>query len=167
MDEQEVVTAEQQEVQTEEVKEEKNFTQDQVNSLLAKEKAKLERRYTKELEEVKKLSTMKEDEQANYLQKQKEEELTQKEQELLKRELVANAKEILTDRGLPHELHKVLNYTDEDSVAESIETLEKAIQKTVELKVAERLKGNAPVGTKASNTRTSLQDEVFKNMGIK
>ena len=127
-----------------EKKEEKLFTQEDVNKIvqdrLAKEKAKNE----KAQEEAKKLAKMNADEKAKYELEKKEADFARREAELNKRELTATAKDILAEKGLPHNLHTILNYESADTVNESIKVVEKAIQKAVEKAVEERLKGNAP-----------------------
>lgn len=133
------------EVESKDTKEvEKTFTQEEVNKIvqdrLAKEKVKNE----KAQEEAKKLAKMNADEKAKYELEKKEAEFAKREAELNKRELTATAKDILAEKGLPQELHSILNYESADSVNESIKVVEKAIQKAVEKAVEDRLKGSTP-----------------------
>ena len=78
---------------------EKTFTQDEVNRIigerLAKEKTKGEADFGK------------------------------REQELLQREMAVRAKEVLAERGLPKDLAEVLKYSDEESLINAIEQIQK------------------------------------------
>ena len=77
--------------------------------------------------------------------KQKEEELKKRETELVKRELTAEAKEILSEKGLNPSLASVLSYTDAESCKASIDVLADAISEEVQRQVENKLKGNAPI----------------------
>lgn len=57
---------------------------------------------------------------------------------------MAEAKNNLSDEGLPVELAEVLNYTDADACKKSMETVKKAFQTAVEKAVDEKLKGGKP-----------------------
>ena len=70
--------------------------------------------------------------------------LAKREAEITRRELTAEAKSILSERGLSTELHSLLNYESAETVQESIKVLESAIQKATEKAVEDRLKGTAP-----------------------
>lgn len=141
-----------------EKKEEKLFTQEDVNKIvqdrLAKEKAKNE----KVQEEAKKLAKMNAEEKLKYEQEQREKQFAERERAIEVRELTAQAKEILSEKNLPLDLHTILNYQDADTVSESIKIVEKAIQLAVENKVEERLKGHAP------KVNTSTTKSAFERM---
>lgn len=146
-------------------KESKTFTQEDVNKIIAKEKAKLEKRFQHDLAEKEKVAQMDEKEKAKYTQDKQAYALAEKEKELAKRELAVEAKTLLADKGLPTELYRILAYENEEALKESIETVETTIQKAVEQAVAERLKGSAPRKAPATQA-TSLQEEIRKAMGL-
>ena len=84
------------------------------------------------------------EEKAKYELDKANETLAKREAEITRRELTAEAKSILSERGLSTELHSLLNYESAETVQESIKVLETAIQKATEKAVEERLKGNTP-----------------------
>lgn len=140
----EVVVNEKNEPTAEEQQEEKKFTQDELNSIIAREKNKWEKKAKEEQEEAKKKAKMSAEEKANFEFNQKNEKLQEREREIVKRELTATAKEILADKKLPTDLHSILNYEDEEVMKESIEVIEKAINTAVDKMVSEKLKGSTP-----------------------
>ena len=91
--------------------------------------------------EAEKLSKMTKDERQEYLQKQANQKLLDREAAITKRELKAEAKNTLTEKGLPIELADVLVYSDADACSTSIDAVEKAFQKAVQAGVEERIKG--------------------------
>lgn len=123
---------------------EKTFTQEEVNKIIADRLAREKEKAEKKQEEAKKLAKMNAEEKAKYELEKRESEIAKREAELNVRELTAEAKDILVDKGLPTDLHTLINYENADTVKESIDVIEKSIQKAVELAVSERLKGNAP-----------------------
>ena len=96
------------------------------------------------LSEAEKLSRMNKEEKEQYLRQKKEKELSDREAEITRKELQAEAKNTLSEEGLPIELSEVLNYTDADACKSSMETVKKAFQKAVEAAVEEKLKGGKP-----------------------
>lgn len=127
-----------------EQEQEKKFTQDELNSIIAKEKNKWEKKAESDKEEAKKLARMNAEEKAKYELDKANETLAKREAEITRRELTAEAKSILSERGLSTELHSLLNYESAETVQESIKVLESAIQKATEKAVEDRLKGTAP-----------------------
>lgn len=75
---------------------------------------------------------MTKEEKAQYMQNKKEKELSDREAAVTRSELMAEAKNNLSDEGLPVELAEVLNYTDADACKKSMETVKKAFQTAVE-----------------------------------
>ena len=84
------------------------------------------------------------EEKAKYEIEKAQSELKKREEEVTRRELTAEAKSILSERGLSTDLFSLLNYESAETVQESIKVLETAIQKATEKAVEDRLKGNAP-----------------------
>ena len=74
--------------------------------------------------------------------------------------LTAEAKSILSERGLSTELHSLLNYESAETVQESIKVLESAIQKATEKAVEDRLKGNIPKKEVLPQTQITGFDKV-------
>lgn len=94
--------------------------------------------------EAEKLAKMNKEEKAQYMQQKKEKELEDRETAIVRKELMAEAKNTLAEKKLPTELADVLNYTDADACKKSIEAVETAFQKAVEVAVEEKLKGGNP-----------------------
>lgn len=147
MDNENVEVVEKQEeasTQEKQATETKTFTQEELNAILAKEKGKWEKKAEADKEEAKKLAKMNAEEKAKYESEKREADLARREAEINKRELTAEAKSILSEKGLPLELHELLNYETAETVKSSIDTIEKALQLAVEKAVEERMKGTAP-----------------------
>lgn len=111
------------------------------------------------LSEAEKLSRMNKEEKEQYLRQKKEKELSDREAEITRKELQAEAKNTLSEEGLPIELSEVLNYTDADACKSSMETVKKAFQKAVEAAVEEKLKGGKPP-KKAEGSADELEQQV-------
>lgn len=94
--------------------------------------------------EAEKLAKMTAAEKAEYLQAKKTKELADREASITKRELMAEAKNTLTEKGLPVGLAEILNYADADSCKKSLEAVETAFQTAVQAAVEEKLKGGKP-----------------------
>ena len=117
------------------------------------------------LSEAEKLAKMTKEEKAQYMQKKKEKELSDREAAVTRSELMAEAKNNLSDEGLPVELAEVLNYTDADVCKKSMETVKKAFQTAVEKAVDEKLKGGKPPKkAPETNTQEALEKQVYNAM---
>ena len=117
------------------------------------------------LSEAEKLAKMTKEEKAQYMQKKKEKELSDREAAITRSELMAEAKNNLSDEGLPVELAEVLNYTDADACKKSMETVKKAFQTAVEKAVDEKLKGGKPPKkAPETNTQEALEKQVYNAM---
>lgn len=150
-------------VQQEQKQEEKTFTQDELNSILAKEKSKWQKKVDEEKEEERKKAKMNAEEKAKFELEKSQNALKERENALIKRELTATAKDILATKGLPSNLHELLVYESEETVNSSIEKLEKVINDTVEKLVTEKLKGTVPkVGTQQSNTTPKWEKDFLR-----
>ena len=155
----------------------KTFTQEEVDKIvadrLARQAKQSEKKFTQKevddlinekLTEAEKVAKMDAEQKAKYAQEKHEKELAEREAALNKRELTATAKEILADKGLPAELVEIVNTTDADSCAASIEAIEKAFSAAVQNAVNERLKSNPPkVGdTNTGKTEVTSLRDAFK-----
>ena len=117
------------------------------------------------LSEAEKLAKMTKEEKAQYMQNKKEKELSDREAAVTRSELMAEAKNNLSDEGLPVELAEVLNYTDADACKKSMETVKKAFQTAVEKAVDEKLKGGKPPKkAPETNTQEALEKQVYNAM---
>lgn len=117
------------------------------------------------LSEAEKLAKMTKEEKAQYMQKKKEKELADREAAVTRSELMAEAKNTLSDEGLPVELAEVLNYSDADSCKKSMETVKKAFQTAVEKAVDEKLKGGKPPKKAPEiDTQEALEKQVYNAM---
>lgn len=117
------------------------------------------------LSEAEKLAKMTKDEQKTYMQNKRDKELSDREAAVTRSELMAEAKNNLSDEGLPVELAEVLNYTDADACKKSMETVKKAFQTAVEKAVDEKLKGGKPPKkAPETNTQDALEKQVYNAM---
>ena len=142
----------------EQPKDEKKYTDAEVDEIISKKYAKWQAKQEKEQNEAKKLAKMNADEKKDYQLKKREQELADREAEIARKELTAEAKTMLSERDLPIELVDVVNLTDADSVSESINAIQKSWEAAVQKGVSERLKGGAPMKSAQQNQ----QEEVPK-----
>ncbi len=135
-----------------------------ISQALETAKQKWNRETEEKLSEARKTAQMNADEKAKYDFKKREEELLMREEKASQRELLFSAKESLSEKGLPVALSKVLSFSDEESLKESIDTLEKTfreeVQKAVDLKLKES--GHTPKDGKKTS-----QDPFLEGLGIK
>ena len=117
------------------------------------------------LSEAEKLAKMTKDEQKTHMQNKRDKELSDREAAVTRSELMAEAKNSLSDEGLPVELAEVLSYTDADACKKSMETVKKAFQTAVEKAVDEKLKGGKPPKkAPETNTQDALEKQVYNAM---
>lgn len=136
-----------------------------VNTAVANAQEKWQVLTDDKLSEAEKLAKMTKEEKAQYMQKKKEKELSDREAAVTRSELMAEAKNNLSDEGLPVELAEVLNYTDADACKKSMETVKKAFQTAVEKAVDEKLKGGKPPKkAPETNTQEALEKQVYNAM---
>ena len=95
------------------------------------------------------------DEKQKYQLDQREQELADREKAIARKELTAEAKAMLSERDLPVELVNVVDLTSAETVSESITSIQKAWEESVQKGVSERMKGSAPI----KNAQT-IQQEV-------
>lgn len=141
----------------EQPKDEKKYTDAEVDEIISKKYAKWQAKQEKEQNEAKKLAKMNADEKKDYQLKKREQELADREAEIARKELTAEAKSMLSERDLPVELVAVVDLSSADSVTESINTVQKAWSEAVQKGVSERLKGGAPM-----KSATQGADEIPK-----
>ncbi|HEP1818010.1 TPA: DUF4355 domain-containing protein [Streptococcus suis] len=138
------VSAEPEQVTTD-PKDEKKYTDADVDAIIDKKFAKWKAEQEKAESEAKKLSKMNAEDKQKYQLDKREQDLADREAEITRRELTAEAKTILSERGLPIELVDVVNLTDADSVRDSIDAIQKTWEAAVLKGVADKTKGSAPM----------------------
>ncbi|MDQ8821289.1 DUF4355 domain-containing protein [Streptococcus ruminantium] len=140
--------------------------QQNVNRAVAKAHKDAEEQFQNKQDEAKKLAKMNAEDKQKYQLDKREQELADREAELSKRELTAEAKSILSERGLPVELVDVVNLADADSVRDSIDAIQKSWEAAVQKGIAGRTKGSAPI-KKAPAESGEITKEQFNRMGYK
>ena len=141
----------------------KKYSDAEVDEIINKKYAKWKKEQEAEQSEAKKLKSMNADEKTKYNQDKRQAELDKREQEIAKRELMAEAKSILNERGLPVDLAGVIDLTDADTVKASIEAIGKQWEQAVQKGIAEKLKGTQPL-TKAPQNSNGITKEALTKM---
>lgn len=150
--------------QPEQPKDEKKYTDADVDAIIDKKFAKWKSEQEAKESEAKKLAKMNADDKQKYEMDKREQALAEREAEISKRELTAEAKSILSERGLPSELIDNVNLTDADSVRTSIDKLQSAWELAVQKGIAEKTKGGAPI-KRAPSDSGEITKEQFNKMG--
>ena len=141
-----------------EEKHERTFTRAEIGKMLSAERSKWEAEQEAKENEAKKLAKMNSDEKQKYQLDQREQELANREQAIARKELTAEAKAMLSERDLPVELVNVVDLTSAETVSESITSIQKAWEESVQKGVSERMKGSAPI----KNAQTVQQEVTEK-----
>ncbi|APD21734.1 phage capsid and scaffold [Streptococcus pneumoniae] len=141
-----------------EEKHERTFTRAEIGKMLSAERSKWEAEQEAKENESKKLAKMNADEKQKYQLDQREQELADREKAIARKELTAEAKAMLSERDLPVELVNVVDLTSAETVSESITSIQKAWEESVQKGVSERMKGSAPI----KNAQTVQQEVTEK-----
>ena len=141
-----------------EEKHERTFTRAEIGKMLSAERSKWEAEQEAKENEAKKLAKMNADEKQKYQLDQREQELADREKAIDRKELTAEAKAMLSERDLPVELVNVVDLTSAETVSESITSIQKAWEESVQKGVSERMKGSAPI----KNAQTVQQEVTEK-----
>ncbi|HGP8781547.1 TPA: DUF4355 domain-containing protein [Streptococcus pneumoniae] len=141
-----------------EEKHERTFTRAEIGKMLSAERSKWEAEQEAKENEAKKLAKMNVDEKQKYQLDQREQELADREKAIARKELTAEAKAMLSERDLPVELVNVVDLTNAETVSESITSIQKAWEESVQKGVSERMKGSAPI----KNAQTVQQEVTEK-----
>lgn len=141
-----------------EEKRERTFTRAEIGKMLSAERSKWEAEQEAKENEAKKLAKMNADEKQKYQLDQREQELADREKAIARKELTAEAKAMLSERDLPVELVNVVDLTSAETVSESITSIQKAWEESVQKGVSERMKGSAPI----KNAQTVQQEVTEK-----
>jgi hypothetical protein len=158
----EVETVEEQKVPAEptpQPQDEKKYTDADVDEIINKKFAKWKSEQEAKENEAKKLAKMNADEKQKYQLDQREQELANREQAIARKELTAEAKTMLSERGLPIELVGVIDLTNAETVTDSVASIQKSWEEAVQKGIAERTKGGAPIKTapQSNNELTKAQ----------
>lgn len=141
-----------------EEKHERTFTRAEIGKMLSAERSKWEAEQEAKDNEAKKLAKMNADEKQKYQLDQREQELANREKAIARKELTAEARAMLSERDLPVELVNVVDLTSAETVSESITSIQKAWEESVQKGVSERMKGSAPI----KNAQTVQQEVTEK-----
>lgn len=139
------------------------YTQEQVDKMIRDRLDRQAKKYQKERTESEKLAKMSAEQKANFEREKREKELAEREAQINRRELMAQVKEILSERNLPKELAGVIDLTDADSVESSINAIEKEWEKAVQKGIADKIKGGQPLN-KAPQQEETITKEQFNKM---
>ena len=146
-----------------EEKHERTFTRAEIGKMLSAERSKWEAEQEAKENEAKKLAKMNADEKQKYQLDQREQELANREQAIARKELTAEAKAMLSERGLPVELVGVIDLTSAETVTDSVASIQKTWEDAVQKGVSDRMKGSAPIKT-APQQSTELTKAQFYRM---
>lgn len=144
-------------------KHERTFTRAEIGKMLSAERSKWEAEQEAKENEAKKLAKMNADEKQKYQLDQREQELADREQAIARKELTAEAKAMLSERGLPVELVAVVNLSNAEAVTKSVASIQKTWEDAVQKGVSDRMKGSAPIKT-APQQSTELSRAQFFQM---
>ena len=126
---------------------EKKYTDAEVDEIIDKKYAKWKAEQEAKESEAKKIAKMNADEKQKYQLDQREQELANREQAIARKELTAEAKTMLSERGLPVELVNVVDLSSAEAVTESVASIQKTWEDAVQKGVSDRMKGSAPIKT--------------------
>jgi len=147
------------------------LTQADVDRIVAREKAKLQKGYDTRLaaaiKEAEARARMTAEERAKADAEKAAHELAQREAAITRRELRAQALETLAAKGMPRELADTLNYTDADACAASLEAVKKAFTAAVAAGINDKLRQPPPKAGAAAGTEEAQLAAVRKAMGLK
>ena len=138
------------------------LTEDDVDRIVQKRLARARKKWDKDHTEAERLKKMTDDEKKQYEEDKRKEDLDNREAAITRRELTAVAKEQLNAAGVPADMADFIDYTDADSVNESVKRLSKAFKGAVQQSVDDRLKGKAPLDKAKNNVLTAEEENARK-----
>lgn len=146
----------------EQPQDEKKYTDADVDEIINKKFAKWKSEQEAKENEAKKLAKMNADEKQKYQLDQREQELANREQVLARKELTAEAKAMLSERGLPVELVAVVDLSNAEAVTESVASIQKTWEEAVQKGVSDRMKGSAPIKTAPQNNNELTKAQFYR-----
>lgn len=136
-----------------------------INEAVQGERGRMQTLADERVSEAEKLSKMTDLEKQEYQQKKKDAEIAERERNITRRELSAEAKNTLSDKGLPTSLAEILDYTDAESCKNSLKVVEDVFNKAVEAGVEEKLKGGKPPkAAPPTGDQKSKEEEILRYM---
>lgn len=130
------------------------------------EKQKMEKKYTDaDVDRIisKKIAAERKRMQKLFNEEQQESELEKRERAVLLREMKADAKDTLIERGLPSSLAGLLNYSDKETLENSLNEVGKIFNAAVEQSVKSRLRGETPRrGSSVGDSKEQALHNAFK-----
>ena len=153
-------------------KNEKTFTQDEVNQLIGKYrsegKSKAEADIARAVADAKaeweRQSKLTEEERAKEASSKRERELEEKAKALSYRENTTTAKELLADKHIDTTMARFLVTADADETKKNVEEFEKAFAKAVEIAVEDKLKGKTPEDKSGAKNNSSTASDYAKGI---
>ena len=134
----------------------KTFTQEDIDRIVSKRLDQAQKKWDKETQtrfEELKMASMSPEQKQEYEKSKLDQQLSEKEKQLQTREFKLDAIDKLQKRGLEKELADILDYSNEESIDNSIELLEKTIQKSVQSIVNDRLRGKSVPKSRTEGNR--------------
>lgn len=152
------------------VREERTFTQADVDRIvqqtIARERKRSDAAVATARTEAERLAGMSAEQRLEHERQERERTLAEREATVQRRELRAQALETLAQRGLPRELAGVLSYESAEACNESIANAEKAFRAAVKRGVDERMKG-VPPKSGTGETESTLLSQMRVAAGLK
>ena len=144
---------------------ERTFTQEDINKIIAKTIAKERKRAEEEKNEAEKLAKMSAEERAKAEFEKEKAKFEEERKAYLREKLELQVAKELTDNNLPAQFSKYLTGNDAESSKENIKEFTELFNKSLEKLVNERLKGQTPsLGKAPQNAEISKAD--FRKMTI-
>jgi len=135
----------------------KTFSQSELDSIITKRLEKAQKKWEKETQskiETLKVSSMTAEQKQDYEKSKLDQQLSEKEEQLRVREMRLDAINILEQKNLPKELLDYLNYKDESSLEQSVNTFGKILNDMTQVEVKRRLGGYTPPEGSSSTKST-------------
>lgn len=112
------------------------------------------------VQEAQNRAKMTAEQQKEYDDKKRADELAKREAAIVRRELKASAKEKLAEKGLSSALADFLDYSDEAKMSESLEKLAKTYAASIQAGVELKLKGTEPMKKAPQNADTEVEAQI-------
>lgn len=152
----------------------KTFTQEEVNAILARERAKAKKAQSAEIakarSEGEQLARMSEDQRAEHERQEREADYNRRMAELNRRELTLQTQQLLRDKNIPEELAELIHMESAETVYASVETLEKAWTRTVDARVKAEVdkrfsrSAGAPPAGQGARTPMTMRDAIAQKL---